>query len=305
MIRLSATLFAALFIAFGCAKTPGGSHAPSAWINAESELIEVAGTELHLRDQGAMGSEAIMFLHGFGSSLHSWEAVDAGLQTEFRTISFDLPGFGLSAADALNDYTDERVHEIIIAIMHGREIDSVSIVGHSLGGRVAWSFAAAHPDKVTSVVLIAPDGYESPMFQYGQAGRVTPLTRLIILVLPRFVVRWALNASYGQIEPTAETVARYHSLLRQSHVKRAILERTRQTILEDPDKILPGIGVPVLLVWGAQDRIAPASNAEDFLDALPNARLNVLAGVGHLPQEEAPNKLIELMAEFFERQSPE
>lgn len=304
MVRFSATLFAALFFVFGCAKLPGGSQAPSAWINADSELIEVAGTELHLRDQGAVRSEAILLLHGFGSSLHSWEAVNESLQTKFRTISFDLPGFGLSAADSRNDYTDERVHEIIIAIMRGREIDSLSIIGHSLGGRVAWSFAAAHPDKVTSVVLIAPDGYESPMFRYGQTGRVSPLTRLIVLFLPRFVVRWALDSSYGQTEPTAETVERYHSLLRQSHVKHAIMERTRQTILKNPDEILPSIEVPVLLIWGERDRIAPTNNAEQFLSALPDARLAVLAGVGHLPQEEAPNEVIKLMGEFFDGQSP-
>ena len=298
MIKSSAALILVLTV-LGCTALPGNSQVPNDWMNAQSELVQVSGTQLHLRDEGEEFAETILFVHGFGSSLHSWETVSEILRPEFRTISFDLPGFGLSAADSQNDYTDERTHEIILATMRRRDIETLTIVGHSLGGRIAWTFAAAHPEKVNALVLIAPDGYESPMFRYGRAGRVTPVTRLLVLILPRFAVRWALDVSYGQTPPPPETVNRYYSFLRQAHVKAAILERTRQTILEDPDEILPDVMIPTLLIWGQQDRIIPPANVEDYLDALPNARSVQLAGVGHLPQEETPERVAQLIGEFL------
>lgn len=304
-VRLPIALLVVCLCLSGCTAFAGHSQTPSRWLNTESEMIEVLGTDLHLRDEGPENAAPILLVHGFGSSLHSWEPMSERLSPDYRLISFDLPGFGLSAPDAQNDYSDQRTHDLILALMRLYELERLAIVGHSLGGRVAWSFAAAHPEKVTSLVLIAPDGYESPMFQYGQPGRTTPLTRLVIYVLPRFIVRWALDVSYGQAPVPADTVDRYYAFLRQRHVKNAILARTRQTILEDPDDILPGIAIPALLIWGEQDRIIPAGNANDFLAALPDSRSAVLPGIGHLPQEEAPSLVARLIVDFFEEHAQE
>lgn len=104
-------------------------------------------------------------LHGFGSSLHTWQPWAEALAADMRVISLDLPGADLSAADPDADYSDERSLEILLALLDRLKIERISLLGNSLGGRIAWRFAVAYPERVDSLVLISPDGFASPGFE--------------------------------------------------------------------------------------------------------------------------------------------
>lgn len=94
---------------------------------------------------------------------------------------------------------------------------------------------------------------------------------------------------------------RYHALLLAPGNRQALLQRMRQTVLTDPVPFLRGIEVPVLLVWGELDAMIPVANAQDYLAALPDAKLVVLPGVGHVPQEEAPAESLVPVVDFLAR----
>jgi pimeloyl-ACP methyl ester carboxylesterase len=165
-----------------------------------------------------------------------------------------------------------------------------SLAGNSIGGRIAWRFAATHPERVIKLVLVAPDGFESDGIVYGRAPVVSGTARAMRYVLPKFLIRMNLAAAYG--DPAAlsdETVDRYYDLMRAPGVREAIIARMEQTVLEDPRPLLQRIEVPVLLVWGGKDAMIPASNAADYQRELPNARLALFPELGHVPQEEAPD----------------
>jgi len=259
------------------------------YATAPSQFVEVAGLRLHLRDTGPKAAPALILLHGFGSSLHVWEPWAQGLESDNRVIRYDQPGAGLTGADPTGDYSDERGMAVLLALMDRLGIARATVVGHSMGGRLAWRFAAEHPERVAKLVLVAPDGFASPGFEYGKAPAVPAVARLMPWVLPKPVLRMSLEPAYA--EPAAmtdELVTRYDELMRAPGVRRAVLARMEQMNLQDPVPFLRRIEAPTLLIWGGRDAMIPIAHAADYLRALPHARRVTVPGAGHLPQEEAP-----------------
>lgn len=249
----------------------------------------VEGVRLRLRDTGPRDAPAVILLHGFGASLDTWEPWAQALSARFRVIRFDLPGFGLTGADPTGDYTDARAIRILLGLMDQLRLDRAGIVGNSLGGRIAWSFAALHPDRVSRLVLISPDGFASPGFAYGKATEVPLMMRALPHVAPRGMLKANLAAAYARPEVLSEaTVTRYRDMMLAPGVRRAILARLGQTILREPGPILAGIQAPTLLLWGEMDGMIPITNAADYLRHMPRATLVRLPHAGHLPFEEDP-----------------
>lgn len=266
---------------------------------APSQFLDVAGLRLHVRSTGPESAPAVIMLHGLGASLHTWEAW-ADRLADYRVIRFDMPGFGLTGPDPTNDYSDARAVAVITALMDRLGVARASVIGHSLGGRIAWQFAAAHPDRVDKLVLVSPDGFASPGFEYGKAPQVPAVTSLMRHALPRFLVR--MNLEPGYADPTVitdELLTRYHDLLLAPGVRGALLERMGQTILTDPEPILRRVTTPTLLLWGERDAMIPFANSADYLRLLPDSRLAALPGVGHLPQEEAPEASLAQVRAFL------
>jgi pimeloyl-ACP methyl ester carboxylesterase len=257
--------------------------------NSPGDIIEVLGTRLHVRDSGPRDAPTVIMVHGFGSSLHTWEPWALALQNEFRVVRFDLPGSGLSEPDTTGDYTDARSMALLNALMDRLGVVRASVIGNSIGGRIAWRFAAAYPQRVAKLVLVSPDGFASPGFGYGQKPAVPWVVKLMRYILPKSLLRTNLAPAYGNANAlTDATVDRYYDLMLAAGVREAMIERMEQTVLVDPKPLLRSITAPTLLVWGEKDALIPFSNAKDYLDNLPHAELISFPDLGHVPQEEAP-----------------
>ena len=267
-----------------------------------SIFMDVDGIRLHLRDTGKPDAPAIIMLHGFGSSLHTWEAWAQALSDRYRVIRFDLPGFGLTGPDPTGDYTDVHAEQVLAALMDQLHVPRAILIGNSMGGRLAWSFAASHPARVSRLVLISPDGFASPGIPYGQAMGVPMTARLLPYVMPTLLLRASLAPAYGDPRRlTDEVVIRYPDMILSPGVRDAVLARMQQDALEDPVPVLRTLHLPVLLLWGEKDHLIPISNAADYLAVLPNAKLVTLPGLGHVPQEEQPAEALERVKAFLSR----
>ena len=265
-----------------------------------SSFIVAEGVRVHVRDTGKRDAPAIIMLHGFGASLHTWEAWAQALSAEYRVIRFDLPGFGLTGADPTGDYTDARAMQVIAALMDRLRVRRAILIGNSMGGRIAWSFAARHPARVSRLVLISPDGFASTGMAYGHPAEVPLTAGLLPYMLPMPLLRTDLAMAYGDPRLLSEeTVARYRDMILAPGVREAVLARMAQMVLQDPVPILRQVRAPVLLLWGEKDAVIPIGNAAAYLAALPNARLVALPGLGHVPQEELPAEALEPVKKFL------
>ncbi|MEY2688318.1 MAG: hypothetical protein RL375_2516 [Pseudomonadota bacterium] len=285
------------------------SPSASASASSTSAVAVLQPVRLHVRDSGPRGAPAVVMLHGFGASLHTWEAWAEVLQREHRVIRFDLPGSGLSPPDPSGIYTDARSMQLLLALLDQLGVPKASVVGHSIGGRLAWQFAAAHPERIDKLVLLSPDGFASPGFEVGKAPEVPASFKLMRWVLPRPLLEMSLAPAYadpGRVLNEALTT-RYFELMRAPGSRDALLDRMAQTVLVDPRPVLVRIQAPTLLLWGEQDQMIPIANAADYVQAISGVTLLRLPGVGHLAQEEdnpaAPGVALRAVAEFL-RVSP-
>lgn len=269
------------------------------------EYRTVLGQRVRLRDSGPPWAPTLILLHGFGSSLDTWEPWAKTLSAKYRVIRLDLPGFGLTGPDPTGDYSDKRTLQVLAALMDQLRLPQATFIGNSLGGRFAWEFAAAYPQRVARLVLISPDGFASPGFEYGKAPEVPLLLELMPWVGPRALIRANLAPAWAHPERLPDAVLeRYRDMLLAPGVRRAILDRTRQTILTDPAPRLRSITAPTLLLWGERDQMIPIANAQDYLRLMPNARLVRLPGMGHVPFEESPDTALPPLEQFLAVQQP-
>lgn len=270
------------------------------YLKAPGDMVEVAGTRLHVRESGPQKAPAVIFLHGFGASLHTWEPWAQALDKDLRVIRIDLPGSGLSLPDPTGDYSDQRTLQILLALMDKLGLARTSLVGHSIGGRIAWTFAGTYPERMNKLVLVSPDGFASPGFEYGKKPEVPAMVKLMRVALPKALLVMSLKPAYANPATMTDALAtRYHDLMLAPGSRDALLTRMTQTVLVDPLPILKKITAPTLLVWGEQDGMIPFANSNDYLSAINGSKRVSFKGVGHLPHEEAPGESIGAIRGFL------
>ena len=278
-----------------------------------SRFVEVAGLRIHLRDTGPTeppqagaavdpAAPVLILLHGIASSLHTWEDWAPELSRHHRVIRYDQPGAGLTGADPTGDYSDDRAMQVLLALMDRLGVQRGTLIGHSMGGRLAWKMAAGHPERVDRLVLVSPDGFPTPGAENGGGFDVPWYAATVKQVLPRALLAQGLKAAYADpsIALTEARLTRYHDLLRAPGVRGALLGRLRQLREQDPSAQLQSIKAPTLLLWGTQDAMIPVTNAADYQRAMPDAQLVELPGVGHVVQEEAPAASLAVVQAFID-----
>ena len=267
----------------------------------KNAYVSALGVNLHYQDTGpSKNAIPILFLHGFGASLQTWDTWAQALSEDYRVVSVDLPGFGLTGEDPSGIYTDQRSVEVLEAFLKELNIPKVVLVGNSMGGKFAWQFAARYPNQVTKLVLISPDGYASPGIEYGKKIEVPAIADLYRYFFSRMFLVMNLKPAYANPNTLNDAlVNRYYDLMLAPGVRGAILARMQQTVLQDPVPSLSSIQVPTLLIWGEKDAFIPIRNSNDYLKVMPNAKRVSLPNIGHLPQEEQPSIGLAALKEFL------
>ena len=295
---ISLILLAALFL-----WTPDKSKAEleKTYGSPKNAYVSALGVNLHYQDTGpSKNAIPILFLHGFGASLQTWETWAQALSEDYRVISVDLPGFGLTGEDPSGIYTDQRSVEVLEAFLKELNIPKVVLVGNSMGGKFAWQFAARYPNQVAKLVLISPDGYASPGIEYGKKPDVPAIADLYRYFFSKTFLVMNLEPAYANPKTLNDAlVNRYYDLMLAPGVRGAILARMQQTVLQDPVPSLASIQIPTLLIWGEKDAFIPISNSNDYLKVMPNAKRVSLPNIGHLPQEEQPSIGLQVLKEFL------
>jgi len=282
------------------------------WALPPSEFLDLNGQLLHIRDVGPREDPTpLLLLHGTASSLHTWQGWIDGLQRAGearRIISLDLPGFGLTGPQVDGDYSNAAYLRLIEALLKRLGLQQVVLAGNSLGGELAWEFAAAHPDQVKALVLVDAAGYALAPDAVPLGFRLARLPLLGLLgdyLLPRSLVERSLQSVYGEpSHVSAELVDRYFELTLRSGNRQALRERMAQMQPGAHADRLRQLRLPTLILWGEKDRLIPPSFAQNFARDIPGSRLVILPGLGHVPQEEDPSASLAPVLNFLHTLKP-
>lgn len=265
---------------------------------------------IHFRDVGPREAPTIVLVHGFSASLHTWEPWVADLKRDYRVISLDLPGHGLSRCVDNDQIGMEQFAAIIDQVTRALKVDRFTLAGNSMGGGAAWNFALAHPERLEGLVLVNAAGWpraaeendDRPfIFRLLEIGIARELVKDLDM---SSLIRPGLEDSFADASfVTDEMVDRYASLSRAPCHREALLTLSagRGTRTEATPEKLSAISVPTLVMHGELDNIIPASHGEQFAAAIPGAELKLYPDVGHLPQEEIAAQSVADLRDFLAR----
>lgn len=267
-------------------------------------FVICAGVRVHVLEQGT--GPALLLLHGGGGGAANWYRLLPHLARHARVIAPDLPGFGLSDDVAPRTPLGRQAAELAVALLDALAVPRVSVLGTSFGGLAALRLAQHFPERVDRLVLL------------DSAGLGVAVPRRVRAAALPLIRRWALRSSPGgtrwllrslltstPLEPVhAEALVSYLHASAAAHadvVPRALLaflggagQRERCSREE-----LGSVQASTLVVWGECDRFFPVAQARASVPCFRNARLEVLPHVGHSPNWEAPQELIDRIRPFL------
>jgi pimeloyl-ACP methyl ester carboxylesterase len=273
--------------------------------------LELAGFETRALELEGEGPPVVL-LHGFADSADTWRLVlDRFARRNRRAVAVDLPGFGTATPLRREGTMLEQLDAFARAAADFAAEQSggpVVLSGNSLGGLISLRAAEDPAAPLAGIVPIAPAGLEHP--RWFSIIEREPVVKLILsspVPLPEPLLRLAVGEVYRQLAfARPRTISRdvvraftdHHSA--KAKVVR-ILDNGRRLLPEiaKPPFRLDRVKCPVLLVWGDRDRMVTHRGARLITEALPETTYELLEGIGHCPQIEAPDRVAELLLEFL------
>ena len=271
------------------------------------------GSRIHYRDEGDLYKPAIILLHGFNGSLFNFERMVPLLSKEFRLVSIDLPGFGLTGAIPSMDYSTQNSILVINELTSYLGMEKFSIAGNSMGGGIAWRYALENPEKTQSLVLLASSGIYSSeeRLQIEESERESPLvwklmrsnfvSYFLSLYTPKFFATQGLKTSvYDPNLATEEIANQFHELTLMQGSREAILSRfSKQNYNDEKPDILKKIQAPTLIIHGREDNIISFKSSINLDQYIQNSQLVIYPKIGHLPMYETPARVADDIKKFF------
>ncbi|WP_109480656.1 alpha/beta fold hydrolase [Paraburkholderia sp. C35] len=270
-----------------------------------SRFVQIMGADVHYIDEGT-GDSTIVMIHGFASSLHTWNDVASEMAREHRVIRLDLPPFGVTgplrnAAGAIETMNLPTCRRFFDTFMQALGIGRATLVGNSLGGLLSWDYAVRHRDAVERLVLIDAAGFPMKLPIYIGLFNHAPVRMSAPWWLPEAIIKSAVRNVYGDPRRIARDVLRrYVEFFHGEGTREAIGKMVPTLDFADLDtSVLSSIDVPTLVLWGAKDRWIPPAHAAEFTRRIPGAQSVMYDGLGHIPMEEAPQRVLQDLRAFF------
>ncbi|MCS7055514.1 MAG: alpha/beta fold hydrolase [Thermoflexales bacterium] len=271
---------------------------------SDDQFVWVNGYAVHYTDDGPHDAPVVVLIHGFAASVFTWRHVKAALLAAgYRVIAVDQLGYGASARPAEPIYTTQTQAELILGVLDALGVRRAHFVGHSFGGRVAMQVAILAPERVRSLVALAPEAFAT-----GRPG----IARWVRLPVLGYVLAF-YSTSPWLVRPGLRFVSAKHNWITPAvvkgyagplHVRGSALAQVWQA-RSPKDGIQPvphnlaAIDHPTLLLWGERDPVFPVGDGHRLAHILPAARLCVLTGAGHLVHEECPAETQRAILDFL------
>jgi pimeloyl-ACP methyl ester carboxylesterase len=257
---------------------------------------------------------AILLIHGIAGSSGAWREVMPALAERYTVIAPDLLGHGQSAKP-IGDYSLGAYANVLRDLLGVVGMPKATVVGQSFGGGVAMQFCYQNPELCERLALVDSGGLGREVSWLLRFMTLPGSEYLMPIIFPPFVrargdeLSRLLYSRGIRMPRIGEMWRSYASLTdganRQSFIRtiRSVIDPGGQTV-SAMDRVYLTQQVPTLIVWGEQDAIIPVSHAHDAHAAMPNSRLQIIAGAGHFPHVEAPGEFLHALRDFMETTVP-
>jgi pimeloyl-ACP methyl ester carboxylesterase len=238
--------------------------------------VEVEGTSVRYIEAGIWNpGPPLLLVHGFQSGADIWYPhTFPALAAERHVLAVDLPGFAYSGA--LESYSAASYAHFVHAFLDNLGLEQLDLLGHSMGGLIAIAAAAELEDRVRRLVLVSSAGLP----RTGLSGPIPPL-----MFLDRSAYHFGLYPTLARLSTRVRAGLACYIMLRDESVF----------------GLLSHLTMPTLIIWGSRDRIIPLEHATIFARTIPNSRLYIMRGSGHLPFYQKHRQFEKLVLHFLSK----
>jgi pimeloyl-ACP methyl ester carboxylesterase len=267
-------------------------------------LTLASGLRVRVVEAGPENGPPVLLVHGWACSIYSFRHTFAPLAAAgFRVLAADLKGHGLSdKPTAPGEYGTEALSAHVVEILDALGVGRATLVGHSMGGALALDVAMRAPERVCRVALLSSIG----LGEAGLIGVLRLLTpRALAPLYPHLARRWlvplVLRASYGRRAMfTPRDVDEYWAPTQFRSAVHAAWAAAHEFVWSPvPAERLRTLRCPALVVFGTRDHLVEPCSARRLVEALPDVRLHLVEGAGHVVMEEAPDEVNRTLLAFL------
>jgi 2-hydroxymuconate-semialdehyde hydrolase len=269
------------------------------------KFLNVRGTRIRVHETGDPAAPPVVLLHGIGRSLEDWSLQHPLLSGEYRVISLDMPGCGLSERFAVPTTLDVLAGGVWESLDALGETRPAHLMGNSLGGAVAMTMLAGHPDRVATLTLVNSAGFGKQVTVALRLLAVPGLgRRLLSGVNARTAPRMERQIFADRALVTPERIEMAIKVARQPDFAPVYLEIAkalgglrgvaapwRTDLLRRVSEHVK----PTMIMWGDRDAILPSAHLAAARAAFPHARAHLFPNTGHMPQIERPEEFASLV----------
>jgi len=270
--------------------------------HAQGQFIDLNGCTTHYIEKG--DGEPVILLHGFNYDSYIWAANIDVLAEKFKVYALDLWGFGYSTRKPL-DYGYQLYADQVLMFMDSLGIECASLVGQSMGGGTAILFCVQHRLRVNKLLLVDPGGLPHTLPLIGKFFNL-PRVGEFLMGLSTNAIRkktlgdlWFYNKKLIT-ESYFENVTRFQKIKGTTEVLMAILRKEFFHTLSDEVHRLGQEDVPILIVWGREDKGIPLRLGQEMHGILKSSRLEVIDNAGHVPNYECSDVFNQLALDFLQ-----
>jgi Predicted hydrolases or acyltransferases (alpha/beta hydrolase superfamily) len=260
---------------------------------ATDHWISVDGYRIHYVDEGPADGPAVVLIHGLGGRAEDWRMLTPYLaKAGFRIYRPDLPGFGRSEWPPNFSYSVHDQATVVVDFMKALGLSQADLGGWSMGGWIVQIVADRLPEMVHRLML------------FDSAGLYVLPTWDTNLFMPKTAAE--LNRLEALLMPQPPDIPPYvaRDILRISRGHAWVMQRALDTMLtgiDATDDMLPRFKMPVLILWGAEDKITPLSQGQKMHELIPQSELDVFNGCGHLAPSQCTGEMGPQLVEFLKQ----
>ena len=268
---------------------------------AQGKFIDLDGHITHYLEKGE--GEPIILIHGFNYDSFIWADNIETLAEEYRVYALDLWGFGYSTREPL-DYGYQLYADQVLGFMDSMDIKCASLVGQSMGGGTAILFCTQHRDRVNKLLLVDPAGMPNPLPLVGKVFKL-PKVGEFFMGLKTDAIRkknladlW-IHDKELITKDYFENATRFQKVKGTTEAMMAILRKDFIDTLSDKIHDLSQIDVPILIIWGREDKALPLHCGEGMCGILKDSRMEIIDNAGHVPNYEQSETFNQMAMEFL------
>lgn len=275
---------------------------------APGEFIELSNGVVHYHLMGPTEAPLVVLVHGFSVPSYVWEPTAAALEESgYRVLSYDLYGRGFSARPSLEYDQDLFVNQLKELTTALEPDGPIVLVGMSMGGPIVARFASLHPERISGVVLIAPEVNQPTWKEIFPLNIPLVGEYLMTAVMEPFVLPKIQSADFVHPEKYPEWESKYRVQLQYRGTGRAFLSTIRNLTTFDPAdeyRRLQETNLPVLLIWGREDSTIGPDQITLLEELIPGIQTLIVEGAGHLPHLEGADQVNEKLLQFLDQLFP-